>query len=102
MLYEVITLLADNAPEEIGISLLGSGASLIGGSRQSRLTRKEVEELVLEGFFPLVTAETAPLRRKGALRQWGLPYPDDGAISRHLAAFLQRHSHGDTARNNFV
>ncbi len=88
-------LLAEDAPEEIGISLLGSGAALIGGSRQSRLTRKEVDELVLEGFFPQVPLDARPLRRPGALRQWGLPYPDDGAISRHLADFLQRHTQAE-------
>ncbi|MBL4712848.1 MAG: Hsp70 family protein [Gammaproteobacteria bacterium] len=81
-------LLASNAPEDVTINLLGSGSALIGGTQQTRLTRKEVEQLTLDGFFPVVEATAYPKQRSGALVQTGLPYPADAAISRHLASFL--------------
>jgi len=81
-------LLAEQAPEEMGLTLLGSGSSLIGGAHRTRLTQKEVRQLVLDGFFPLVKLGDRPRRRQGALQALGLPYPADAAISRHLAAFL--------------
>ena len=34
----------------------------------------------------------APARRRAAIVEFGLPYPADPAISRHLAAFLRRHA----------
>src|SRR5262249_19076727 len=57
------------------------------------LSRQEIEEVVLEGFFPLVPADAAPIgdRRAAGLREFGLPYAQDAAVTRHLAAFLRRH-----------
>ncbi|TAA47474.1 hsp70 family protein [Corallincola spongiicola] len=85
------TLLATDPPDEFKINLLGSGSALIGGTQQTRLTAKEVEQLALDGFFPLVDSTAYPQQRKGALVQTGLPYPADAAITRHLAAFLAPH-----------
>jgi hypothetical protein len=49
-----------------------------------------VEELLLEGFFPVVDADAEPARnRRSGLRQVGLPYATDPAITRHLAHFLR-------------
>src|SRR5690606_31591586 len=48
--------------------------------------------LVVDGFLPLVAADEAPRRRRAAIVEFGLPYPADPAISRHLAAFLRRHA----------
>ena len=45
-------------------------------------------QLLLEGFFPLVPLTARPQGARSALRQTGLPYPADVAVSRHLAAFL--------------
>jgi len=81
-------LLAADAPEEVSINIVGSGSALIGGTQQTRLTRKEVGQLALDGFFPVVAATAYPKQRSSALLQTGLPYPADAAISRHLAAFL--------------
>jgi hypothetical protein len=33
-----------------------------------------------------------PRRRRAGIVEFGLPYPSDAAITRHLAAFLQRHA----------
>ncbi|GAA5217472.1 Hsp70 family protein [Corallincola platygyrae] len=88
-------LLAKDAPDEIGINVLGSGSALIGGTRQTRLTQKETQQLALDGFFPDVEITAKPKQRVGALVQTGLPYPADAAITRHLASFLTTHSTDD-------
>jgi hypothetical protein len=55
------------------------------------LTRKEVMETIVDGFFPNVGADARPAQRaRGGFTQLGLPYASDPAITRHLAAFLGR------------
>lgn len=88
-------LLAAHAPEQVSITLLGSGSRLMGGTQSATLTREAVQQAVVEGFLPQVPINEAPLKRQGALRGFGLPYPADAAISRHLAQFLTLHADGD-------
>ena len=53
--------------------------------------RAEVLAMLVEGFFPKVAVSDKPLSRaRGALTQLGLPYAQDAAVTRHLAAFLSR------------
>ncbi len=85
-------LLAADAPERVGVTLLGSGSRLVGGSRTVELSREEVEHLVVDGFMPLESASERPRRRRSGIVEFGLPYPADPAITRHLAAFLERHA----------
>jgi hypothetical protein len=67
------------------------GSKLIGGSIRTELTRDEVVATILEGFFPAVEASARPVSRvRAALAQLGLPYAQDAAVTRHLAAFLGR------------
>jgi hypothetical protein len=69
----------------------GRGSKLVGGSIRAELTRADIERLLLDGFFPLVTSDARPVARaRAALTQLGLPYAQDPAITRHLAAFLAR------------
>lgn len=85
-------LLAADAPDSTTVTLLGSGSKLIGGSRSATLTRDEVAQLVVDGFFPL-NAEREPAQRgRGAIIEFGLPYASDAAITRHLAGFLRQHA----------
>ena len=84
-------LLGDNAPEQTSVTLLGGGARLVGGARSVTLTRAEVRQLLIDGFVPLLPASERPRKRSSALVEFGLPYPADPAITRHLAAFLARH-----------
>lgn len=83
-------LLAPDGPQEITVTLQGSGSRLIGGARSATLTRADVDRLLVEGFFPRVAADAQPLRARGALVEFGLPYAHDAAITRHIAAFLRR------------
>jgi len=67
------------------------GSKLIGGSIRTELTRDEVGATILEGFFPQVDAAARPVSRvRSGLSQLGLPYAQDAAATRHLAAFLAR------------
>ncbi|MDP9148954.1 MAG: heat-shock protein Hsp70, partial [Myxococcota bacterium] len=85
------TLLGAGAVDEAPVTLIGRGGSLVGGSRVTRLSREEVERIVLDGFLPTVLPDVTPVRTRGALVAFGLPYERDVAITRHIAAFLARH-----------
>ncbi|MEP7051939.1 MAG: Hsp70 family protein, partial [Pseudomonadota bacterium] len=88
------TLLGPAAPESAPIRVASLGASLVGSTLSTELTRAEVEELVFGNFLPLVTRlDTAPKPRAG-LVAFGLPYERDPAISRHIVQFLERHVAG--------
>jgi hypothetical protein len=84
--------LLNRAAESVDITIVGaSGSSLIGGTLRGTLSGDDVERLILDGFFPQVTSDAMPEggRRRG-LTELGLPYVQDPAITRHLAAFWQR------------
>ncbi|HYE35330.1 Hsp70 family protein [Methylocaldum sp.] len=89
-------LLAHDAPESATVTLLGTGARLIGGARSAELTRDEVHGIALDGFFPIVSLADHPDRKRSGVVEFGLPYAADPAISKHLAAFLTQHF--ETAR----
>lgn len=88
-------LLAQNAPDQLSITLLGGGSKLLARTQSAILTRAQVQQSVVEGFLPPVQLSDTPGKRQGALRGFGLPYPADAAISRHLAQFLARHAGGE-------
>ncbi|MGA7119850.1 MAG: Hsp70 family protein [Polyangiaceae bacterium] len=92
-------LLGDSAPDDAPVTVLGSGASLVGATRSTRLTREETERVVLDGFLPFVAADATPHRARSGFVAFGLPYARDVAITRHVAAFLARHLPAGTAPN---
>jgi len=74
------------------VTIAGRGSRIIGGSLQSELTRDEVREVVLGGFFPIAPRAEEPSKTpRAGLQEFGLPFVSDPAIPRHLAAFLRRH-----------
>jgi molecular chaperone DnaK (HSP70) len=85
------TLFADSSKHEIPITVAGRGSKLIGGTLKDAVQREELERTVLEGFFPGVERGAAPVKARGGLQEFGLPYAADPAITRHLASFLDRH-----------
>jgi molecular chaperone DnaK (HSP70) len=85
------TLLGDDPPDAAPIVVTGRGAKLIGGTLRDEVTRAELDRVLFDGFFPLVPKDAAPVRGRGGLQEFGLPYASDPAVTRHLAAFLQRH-----------
>jgi molecular chaperone DnaK (HSP70) len=91
-------LLGADPPEAVPITLLGGGSRLIGGTIKTELRRADVGELLVEGFAPRVAAGDAPRTQRAlGLRELGLPYAADPAITRHLASFLARHGRRPTA-----
>ncbi len=82
-------LLSGDAPQKVAITILGSGSKLIGGTIKSELTREDVEQYLVGGFFPEVDGDARPKETQAmGLREVGLPYASDPAVTRHLAAFL--------------
>ena len=84
-------LLGGASEEAIPVVVPGRGSKLIGGTLRTELTRTEVTEHLVDGFFPVVAASARPTSRaRAALTKLGLPYAQDPAMTRHLAAFLAR------------
>ncbi|SDG85561.1 Hsp70 family protein [Janthinobacterium sp. YR213] len=84
-------LLSNDAPESATVTLLGAGSRLIGGSRSADVTREEVAAMVVDGFFPKVELSEVARKGRAGIVEFGLPYAQDAAITRHLASFLQQH-----------
>jgi molecular chaperone DnaK (HSP70) len=77
-------------PDHMDIVITGTGSKLIADTFKGSLTRQEVEQTILEGFFPHTPIEEPPAgSRRAGLTEWGLPYAQDPAVTRHLAAFWQ-------------
>ncbi|WP_417069657.1 Hsp70 family protein [Niveibacterium terrae] len=90
-------LLTDESLAAVPIVVPSRGSKLIAGSLRTELTRDEITKSLLEGFFPHATVSDQPASRaRSGLTQLGLPYAQDAAITRHIAAFLTRQS-GATA-----
>ncbi|MFM2341230.1 MAG: hypothetical protein RLZZ592_883 [Pseudomonadota bacterium] len=84
-------LLSDAAAPAQPLVVPSRGSKLIGGSIRAELSRQDVTAVILEGFFPKVEAAARPVQRpRIGLQQLGLPYAQDAAVTRHLAAFLGR------------
>jgi molecular chaperone DnaK (HSP70) len=74
------------------VTVLGRGSRVIGGTIKGELARADVEQVLLEGFFPDCPPDTEPKRQRAAgLQELGLPYASDPAVTKHLAHFLYRH-----------
>ncbi len=84
-------LFNDPKAKKFPISIASRGSALIGGTIKTELDREQVESILVEGFFPKVKANEIPqMARRPGLAQMALPYAQDAAVTRHLAAFLTR------------
>lgn len=84
-------LLSDTPPASYRVHVAGRGSRLIGGGVQADLQRHEVEQILLDGFFPKVDKDAEPARSRGGLTEFGLPYAADPGVTRYIAAFLRQH-----------
>ncbi|HWT83657.1 MAG TPA: Hsp70 family protein, partial [Candidatus Methylomirabilis sp.] len=92
-------LLSEPEIERLPMRVLGSGSSMVGGALGTDVTREEVKRTLLEGFLPLTGRDDLPLRTtRTGLRELGLPYAEDPAITRHLAAFLSKTAETDAGQ----
>lgn len=84
-------LLSDPDAQSVPIVVPSRGSKLLGATLRTELTRDEVTQTLVDGFFPQVPVQEHPRQAmRGALAQLGLPYAQDAGITRHLAAFLCR------------
>jgi len=83
-------LSSEGEPDErFAVSLPGRGSGLVAASHTTQLTRTELWALLLDGFFPECSSHARPYRTQAALKEWGLPYASDCAVTRHLADFMR-------------
>ncbi len=83
-------VLATAGPDEemFSVSIPGRGSRLLASTLTERLSRQDILAMLLDGFFPLCPADAEPERSEVALKEWGLPYASDSAVTRYLAEFL--------------
>jgi hypothetical protein len=85
-------LLSLNAPSHWPLAIASRGSNLFAQTLRHELNQQAVQDLLVEGFFPLVSADAdipRPTRSTGLARM-GLPYESDPAITRHLLQFLRQ------------
>jgi molecular chaperone DnaK (HSP70) len=84
-------LLGEKPPASVPIAILSRGSKLVGGTLKAEVKRDQAEALLVDGFFPTVGVDAKSERRRAAgLREMGLPYAHDPAVTRHLAEFIAR------------
>ncbi len=83
------SLMSDSGTKSEKLTVLGRGSSMIANTISTELSRNEVYEILIDGFFPECALEDKPTdSRRAGLRTFGLKYESDPAITKHLAAFL--------------
>ena len=89
-------LLTDTSKESAPVVISGRGSSLIANTIKTTIERKDIDQTLLEGFFPQCSYEDSPVEStEGGVREINLMYAADPAITRHLAKFL-RSQNSDT------
>jgi len=87
---EVLCADANAKPQKL--TVLGRGSSVVGGTITTEVTIEQMQESLVDGFFPLCNIDDSPQQStKAGLRTFGLDYEADPAVTKHLAAFLSRH-----------
>ena len=91
-------MLGDLSLASVPVVVPSRGSKLLGSALRAELTREDIDRTLVGGFFPEVAASARPASRpRAGLTQLGLPYAQDPAVTKHLAAFLGRQA-GATAR----
>lgn len=98
------SLLSANPPKSFDITVLGRGSRLIGGSLKTSITLEEANQIILEGFAPLITPnERSQHQQRSGLQQVGLPYASDPRFTCQLAKFLSMTGESNTdSMDHFV
>lgn len=94
-------LLNDCELQSVPIVVPSRGSKLLGATLKTELTQEEVQQTLVDGFFPQVAITDHPVQRnRGALTQMGLPYAQDAGITRHIAAFLSKQANALSTSGN--
>lgn len=84
-------LLGSGSADSYSVVIQGTGSSVVKGSLALTIEKKDVENLILNGFFGVYSlSEALQLRKSRGFRTMGLPYEDEPSITKHLAHFLQQ------------
>ncbi len=84
-------LLSDSELESVPIVVPSRGSKLLGSTLKTELTQQEVQQTLVDGFFPQTAITELPVQsQRSALTQIGLPYAQDAAVTRHIASFLTK------------
>lgn len=86
---KVLSAESSVAEERFSVSIPGSGSSLFATARTATIDREEIESEILDGFFPFCGSDEYPEKRASGLKEIGLPYAADPAVTHHLAEFLR-------------
>jgi len=82
-------LFSDHGVKTHPVTILGRGSGLIKGTIKATLDLKDVEQVVLDGFFPRCALTDEPVAAKAmGMKDFGLFYESDPGITRHLARFV--------------
>lgn len=83
-------LLSDSEKDSVPVTVSGRGSSVIGGTIKTQITREDVENNIVEGFFPHCSINDEPAEDTASgVRELNLMYAADAAVSKHLAKFLK-------------
>ena len=86
-----VNLFSDESLKQAPVSVPSRGSSLLAKTVSTTLDRTTLEQVVLNGFFPISKVTDLPKETRSAgLQEFGLPYASDPVISKHLARFLTR------------
>ncbi len=79
-----------SSSETLSIVLEGTGSLVIEGSLSVEVSKQELIDILMNGFFGLYPlSEAVKIRHQGGIRTMGLPYESEPSITKHLAHFLQ-------------
>lgn len=86
-----VQLFSDEELDEAPIAIPSRGSGLFAGTISTQIDRATLEQVVLNGFFPMTEVTDLPKENRATgLREFGLPYASDPVLSKHLARFLTR------------
>ncbi len=85
------TLFSREDLDEAPISVPSRGSSLLAKTLSTKLDRATLDQVILDGFFPMTEIIDLPKESaRSGLQEFGLPYASDPVVSKHLARFLTR------------
>lgn len=93
-------MLNDPKAKSHAVIIPGRGRKVVAKTLQKELTRAEVESVILDGFFPKTELDDDPnVIRKSGLKELGLKYAADTAVTKYVSKFLRQHKEvlGDQA-----
>ncbi|MBU2024907.1 MAG: Hsp70 family protein [Gammaproteobacteria bacterium] len=85
-------LLSNAELDEVSVIVPSRGRSLFNNSIKATLTQNDVQQLLIDGFFPQVQlGEQAQKTARSGFSAINLDYEGDPAITRHISEFLAQH-----------